>query len=710
MQLKSIQMKNFGIHEDFKAEFRPGLNAIVGPNGSGKSTIVEAIRFAILGTTHIYGNKKENITANPDSLDVKVNPFVELIFTHKGKDCLIRRVIDPPSQLLQIGDEKWRKEKDISETLGNFFGVPLSFIDEHVFVGQHDIVGFMTESPTNLINSLSRAFGIDFIANIYTVLGEAEKKLAVVSVDAEIMDLEEKKRQMTNEYTRLVKELQRYDDVFDDVSEICKTPEYELVNKYNSENERRENRRHLEDLLATKKKLLETLESQFKQAEFDFFAAQKKVDNLGISNEEIDAQLVQSLKNKEHATKQDWIAAKFWQHTKEFDSLVAPEFPFLSCENPEEAKSQADYQLIKLKNFLATFRDGKAECPTCGTHVDHLEERMVKTKKDIDELQSIVSQYAKEIAAINQFEREQSQYTLRTQTIEMDIIRLQKQLAEIGPPPPKPANSYEELVELKKILSESVSGLHNQSVRYNTLKNKLDEAKSSVETYQKSLDTLGVSSLDITEEEYAQAKRVLKLYEQVWQEKKNIKSALDNVRRNLSQNEKWLLEYKSKQLQQENKTRLLEKLRALRDVFHKDNLQRDLVRSCLKTVVSRINENLSKFDAPFTIESDYSKLCLYACLCTGARYDARRLSGGQKTLLALAARVGIAGYFAGDVGLLILDEPTAALDKGSRTCVETAVEIMSQHGGKDDMQLIVITHEPMLARLCDSVLTLSSLG
>ena len=75
----------------------------------------------------------------------------------------------------------------------------------------------------------------------------------------------------------------------------------------------------------------------------------------------------------------------------------------------------------------------------------------------------------------------------------------------------------------------------------------------------------------------------------------------------------------------------------------------------------------------------------------------RVLSAGQLQRLALARA------FLRDASLVILDEPTANLDRGSAELVEEAIERL-----REDRTLLLVAHSPELARRADRIVTLSA--
>ncbi len=101
-----------------------------------------------------------------------------------------------------------------------------------------------------------------------------------------------------------------------------------------------------------------------------------------------------------------------------------------------------------------------------------------------------------------------------------------------------------------------------------------------------------------------------------------------------------------------------------------------------------------------------------AAALAGAAEFVRRLPHGYGTMLGdggrpLSAgqleRVALARAFLRDAGLVILDEPTANLDRLSAELVEDAVDRL-----REGRTVLLIAHSPELARLADRVLTLGA--
>ena len=83
---------------------------------------------------------------------------------------------------------------------------------------------------------------------------------------------------------------------------------------------------------------------------------------------------------------------------------------------------------------------------------------------------------------------------------------------------------------------------------------------------------------------------------------------------------------------------------------------------------------------------------------------AERLSGGQKVELSLAFRFAIYDLFSGNLGLLVLDEPTVFLDTDRIDSVCRLMTMVRSYSQSAGLQVIVVTHEQRLAEVCDCVI------
>ena len=73
-------------------------------------------------------------------------------------------------------------------------------------------------------------------------------------------------------------------------------------------------------------------------------------------------------------------------------------------------------------------------------------------------------------------------------------------------------------------------------------------------------------------------------------------------------------------------------------------------------------------------------------------------------MLGIAFRFAVHKLFAANMGLMILDEPTLALDDDHVECVFNLLEKVKGYSRTAGLQLIIVTHEQRLTGVMDGVI------
>jgi DNA repair exonuclease SbcCD ATPase subunit len=126
----------------------------------------------------------------------------------------------------------------------------------------------------------------------------------------------------------------------------------------------------------------------------------------------------------------------------------------------------------------------------------------------------------------------------------------------------------------------------------------------------------------------------------------------------------------------------------------------------LENMVDEINKTLEEFESPFLVKAD-DNLNFIAHKADG-KETAARLSGGEKVILALAFRFVVNSLFAGEVGMMVLDEPTAGLDVDNMGNLARVLGQVSQLTRKRGQQLVLITHDRRLEKVFDNIINLGN--
>ena len=141
-------------------------------------------------------------------------------------------------------------------------------------------------------------------------------------------------------------------------------------------------------------------------------------------------------------------------------------------------------------------------------------------------------------------------------------------------------------------------------------------------------------------------------------------------------------------------------------VLGKDGLiARELISKLVSNLNDAVNSILYRLGRDFrvAIDEDFH----LSIVIGGASYDLRNLSGGEKTILAIAFRLALARVVMGRVpSILILDEPTQNLDEENKRMIFNAIKEVS---GRLD-QVIVVTHDEEVEDIADHVLYVYKVG
>jgi DNA repair exonuclease SbcCD ATPase subunit len=165
--IKRVQIKNFTIHRDLDLVFGPGINGIVGTNGSGKSSVLDAIRFAITGTSIGDGGKTDNVTFGETQGRVVVQ------FEHGDSAYTIRRDFGKKNaQMLQKPDGTViDKLAEIDAFIEGLLGTTIQSLLENVFVPQGAIESILFSTTTKRLKEIQQIVGLQRAADAEKALG-----------------------------------------------------------------------------------------------------------------------------------------------------------------------------------------------------------------------------------------------------------------------------------------------------------------------------------------------------------------------------------------------------------------------------------------------------------------------------------------------------------------------------------------------------------
>ena len=172
---------------------------------------------------------------------------------------------------------------------------------------------------------------------------------------------------------------------------------------------------------------------------------------------------------------------------------------------------------------------------------------------------------------------------------------------------------------------------------------------------------------------------------------------------------------KEAQAAQDRLAARLATLEKVRDWFHYTNGPRVLVTQVLAALTDDVNRFLGNFTAPFVVVPDQEQVGFRVEFTDGRDRPPEPpgtdvLSGGERVQLAVAFRLAIYAMFAGKLGLLSLDEPTAYLDESNVDRFGLLLTKIREVAKNMNTQMFLATHEPAVIPYMDSVVELDDSG
>jgi DNA repair exonuclease SbcCD ATPase subunit len=145
----------------------------------------------------------------------------------------------------------------------------------------------------------------------------------------------------------------------------------------------------------------------------------------------------------------------------------------------------------------------------------------------------------------------------------------------------------------------------------------------------------------------------------------------------------------------------------MRSALDYDELPAKVVRHNLARVVAPINRHLELLDAPYRAVAEED--CSFSIVKdSGEKHPACRLSDGELLILSVSMILAMVDVYAGRLGFVVLDEPTAMLDRANVRGFVKLLERVQKLFRDRGAQIILVTHEPELARSADHIIDLGA--
>ncbi len=167
MILKRIKLENYRRFSSLELEFPENVIGMIGRNGSGKSSLIEAVGWALYGTTVSRTSKQEMRSQFSAASEVC---SVELEFAYGGYEYRIERKIRGKNAIAEAALYRSGsslpeavQERGVNEYLENLLKLDFRSFLVSVFARQKELAAWSNMQPEERRRSINRLIGIDEI-------------------------------------------------------------------------------------------------------------------------------------------------------------------------------------------------------------------------------------------------------------------------------------------------------------------------------------------------------------------------------------------------------------------------------------------------------------------------------------------------------------------------------------------------------------------
>jgi exonuclease SbcC len=682
MKIEIVQLENIRSHIKSTVPFTRGFNCLVGGLGCGKSSVLYAVDFALFGDP-IGRSFEYLLREGADSGKVTVQ------FTQNGKTYKLTRGLKRRGKGISQDFEELKLFEDetlvasmktdaVTEQFKAITGLDRDLYREIVWVRQEHLKELLDAAPRERQKRLDELFGLSDYetawSNIAEYQREYETEKRIYEKDPDVVGMEKlsvEYNRVTEEFALLEMELQGAvaklagaKRTLDDAdSKLKKLEEKKLFIE--------ELRRKEAQVQANVANTEDTSASLTQRIE----GKKTIVENLRQRQSSIDAQV------KAYKSRLEEVGIPANQSTEALRSQLAT---FDDKISSLKAEQEATLRNVQTDQKRTASLSTESRCPLClqplnGEYKDSLLQRI---QQENTERQKTLKQLQSEIEELQ-----------RTKTIATEAF---SNLQTLTP----------RAEDLKTRISEEEKNLNDLSTEFRE-KQKLEaELRMQLETIRMEIGRFELSDLEAARVQRETAFRQYYLLESDLRTKENRKQ---DLLKRLDEAKERIDRAQEKLERMEKIVKTVEVLGAIRDAYRsiQPKLRSEFVK-VLRNFVQQVLDGLVGGEAPLLnvlIDETYTP---YVKSESGVEREVSNLSGGERTLLAFAYRLGLGQLIMQSrtghgLSLLLLDEPTESLGSEDGS-IDRLAEAISRF--KAIEQIIAVTHSEAFAEKAEHVITL----
>jgi exonuclease SbcC len=686
MRIEIVQLENIRSHVKSTVPFTRGFNCLVGGLGTGKSSVLYAVDFALFGEP-IGRSFEYLLREGADSAKVTVQ-FTQNGQTYKLIRGLKRRgkgIGQDFEELKLFEDEKLlasMKTDAIAEQFKAITGLDKELYREIVWMRQEHLKELLDATPRDRQRRLDELFGLSGYetawSNIAVYKRDYETEKRVYEKDPDVVGLEklgEEYNRVTEEFTLLEIELQ---DGLGKLAGAQKT----LEDADSKLKKLEEKKQQIEKLKRKEAEVQATISSTA-----DALASLKQriegkkaiIDNLKQRQNSLDLQVAAYRKTLEEAG----VPAN-----QSVESLRGQLTAFDDMLSSLKAEQKAIMRNLQTDKMRAASLSMESRCPLC--------------------LQSLDDKYKDDLMQRIQRENVERQNTIKQLQVEIEKLRRTKVVATEAVSNLQTLTTRAE--DLKARLSEEEKNLGDLTTEVEAKRQLEVQLGGQLEALWLEIGRFEMSDLEAARVQREQALTQYHLLESELRirenHKKDLLTRLDEIKERI--------DHAQEKLERIQKiARTVEVLGAIRDAYRsiQPKLRSEFVK-VLRNFVQQVLDGLVGGEEPLLnviVDDTYTP---YVKSESGADREVSNLSGGERTLLAFAYRLGLGQLIMQSrtgqgLSMLLLDEPTESLGREDGS-IDRLAEAISRF--KAIEQIIAVTHSEAFAEKAGHVIILEKEG
>jgi exonuclease SbcC len=682
MRIEIVQMENIRSHAKSTVPFARGFNCLVGGLGCGKSSILYAIDFALFGEP--VGRSFDYLLREGENAGK-----ITVQFVHNGKSYRICRGLKRRGKGISQDFDELKlfeggelissvKSEAVAEQLKAATGFDKDLFREVIWVRQEHLKELLDAQPRERQRRLDELLGLSDFENAWSGLAAYERdyevERRVYEKDPDVVGMEK----LGAENAQVAEELSKLEVESEDLikkMEIAKKASEEADLKL----------RKLEDVRARNEEL--------KRRET------KILTNLSNIQGDL-ASLAEKIERKERSVSNlkqrlGGIETQITSLNGELEKIgMSPEQPIEALRgqvsnlddqiSSVKGRQQAAVKGIEADKARISSLSTESRCPLCLQKLseNYKDDLVRRIHDENDEREKAVNELQRELSTLQQLKDKAGDILSNLTMLRPRVEEVKTRLSDEIQGSAELSREREGKQEMEKKLYNELDALRTELVRFDV--SELEAAKSqSREAFQRH------SSLESDLVGKENSKKVLA------RRLNELKDRIDQGQQKIDRMQKTV--------------RAIEIISTVREAYRsiQPKLRSEFVK-VLQRSVQQILDNLMSAESSFInilIDETYTP---YVMSEGGIEREVSNLSGGERTLLAFAYRLGLGQLIMQSrtghgLNMLLLDEPTESLgtEDGS---IDRLAEAISRL--KAIEQTVAVTHSEAFAEKAEHVIRL----